>query len=720
MKNHWMILPVVLMTVLGSYSVRADLNYEYYEGMWDFLPDFDSLTPAKTGTVTDFNINDRDQEEYFGFRFIGYIEVARDGDYIFYTNSDDGSALYIGNSLVVSNDGTHGMTERSGNINLTAGKHAITVTMFNKTGALGLEVRYEGPGIAKTLIPGGVLSLASHTASFPLPAHERKADPADVLQWQAPGLVTDPEYYVYFDTDPNLDSGPMGPRQSETEYDPYDTADMAGGTKYYWRIDVYDPNNGNPFTHTGNLWTFTVPLVPGLVAYYKGDPNDHSGNEHHGNLQGNATYVVDPLRGRVLSFDGNGYMDLVNPKTAAELGLGGNNPKSMTAWVYTRDFNDGGLFDVGAHSDGQEFSLRTLGNDHTWRIQYHSGNYDIDFVHDSLDKWVHFALVHDGAITRMYVNGTLKVQAPRVLNTAGSDTFRVGQYGGNGFNGLIDEFTLWDRALSLEEIRTIMPVGDFSANGVVDAHDLNNIPDDWLTDNTTPIMDPLTMDDFESYTPAIVPSIFSWMEYFAEDCVASSGTPRLLVGEPNIPEGNQAIELVYDYPDSCDGGDDWIMLGHFIVHTDLAQYDELRFWKRTHAENNENITWEMIMGSDYPGGFENEHMVVRIGPFSSTEDPNEWREVVVDLRNGDNNVNWESPYGSIDDVQYIHGILITAISNVGSGVAGKVTLDVDDFRLLDYTPGCSSWPATDLNRDCVVNMIDFAIFAGQWMNKGWL
>lgn len=403
----------------------------------------------------------------------------------------------------------------------------------------------------------------------------------------------------------------------------------------------------------------------------------------------------------------------------------------MTAWVYTRSFNNGGLFDVGAHSDGQEFSLRTLAADNAWRIQYYGGSYDIDFVYDSLNKWVHFALVHDGAFTRMYANGRLIAQAARVLSTSGSDIFRVGQYGGDEFDGLIDEFALWDRALSVEEIRMIMPAGDFNADSDVDAADLKAVADGWLADNTTPILPTKPLDSMEYYPPGgdwIIPSIFSWYEYFNTDCPASHGAPSVILGD--IPEGNQAVRIVFDFPLSCDGSDDWLMVGSALknldgafppttIHAGLAQYDELRFWKRNYGQGHADIRWEIILASDYPSGTPtDEHMVCRIGPFSSTEDPNEWHEEVVDLRNGAN-VNWESPYGSVDDVQYIHAMLVTAISNVGVAEAAAITVDVDDFRLLDYTPGCSGLPPADLSGDCVVDKVDFGIIAEQWMTTGW-
>jgi hypothetical protein len=135
----------------------SGLNYEYYEGDWDLLPDFDSLTTAMVGNVPNFDIGVRTQNDYFGFRFTGQIDIATAGDYTFYTTSDDGSQLYIGGTLVVDNDGLHGMVEQSGTINLAVGMHPIAVTMFEKGGGEGLDVEYEGPGIAKGPIPDDVL-----------------------------------------------------------------------------------------------------------------------------------------------------------------------------------------------------------------------------------------------------------------------------------------------------------------------------------------------------------------------------------------------------------------------------------------------------------------------------------------------------------------------------------------------------------------------------------
>ena len=147
--------------VTGKDTVPG-LTYSYYEtdAEWTRLPNFDSLTPVKTGCAEQFGIAPSDRKQSFGLRFTGFVKAPRDGVYRFYTNSNDGSRLYIGSDLVVDNDGQHGAQEKVGFAALKAGLHPITVIYFQAGGASNFEVRYAGPGIKKTMIPATALSHA--------------------------------------------------------------------------------------------------------------------------------------------------------------------------------------------------------------------------------------------------------------------------------------------------------------------------------------------------------------------------------------------------------------------------------------------------------------------------------------------------------------------------------------------------------------------------------
>ncbi len=153
------------------------LNYHYFEfqqergaedagAVSDFIDRFPGnadevrgRTRLVTSGVTEKpGVELKQREDYFGLLFSGYITVPDDGEYTFFTTSDDGSRLYIDGKLIVNNDGDHGMTERSGKVTLTKGDHAFHVTFYEIASGEGLEIRWQGPAFRKQLIPSGVFS----------------------------------------------------------------------------------------------------------------------------------------------------------------------------------------------------------------------------------------------------------------------------------------------------------------------------------------------------------------------------------------------------------------------------------------------------------------------------------------------------------------------------------------------------------------------------------
>lgn len=156
--------PTVLRNPENPANVVAGLDYQYYEGSWNNLPDFGGLTPVKTGTVTSPDLSVRNRTEQYAMRYSGYIDVPADGSYTFYTSSDDGSKLLIGTTEVVNNDGLHGIIEKSGTIGLKAGKHAMTILYLQGGGGQALNVSYEGPGLGKQAIPTSAFYRVSTTS----------------------------------------------------------------------------------------------------------------------------------------------------------------------------------------------------------------------------------------------------------------------------------------------------------------------------------------------------------------------------------------------------------------------------------------------------------------------------------------------------------------------------------------------------------------------------
>lgn len=141
------------------------LNVSYFRGKgWKQLPSFEKLTPVKKWNSYEFTVDESQinpllekDNTTFGLVYEGYLQIDAPGEYRFFTQSDDGSKLYINNTIVVKNDGSHGLTEKAGNISLDAGRHKIKVEFFNDIGGFWLDVFYKGPGISKQLVPANKL-----------------------------------------------------------------------------------------------------------------------------------------------------------------------------------------------------------------------------------------------------------------------------------------------------------------------------------------------------------------------------------------------------------------------------------------------------------------------------------------------------------------------------------------------------------------------------------
>lgn len=148
---------VLRKALIPPSSLSPGLFYRYFEGQWDMTPDFDTLKAVTSGVADQINLSKRQKDDLIGFEFTGFIKIDEAGVYTFFTESDDGSKLFIGDVLVVNNDGIHGMTEVSGQIALDMGWHSLKVTSFERTGGQGLIVRYAGQGIEKQVIPAEIL-----------------------------------------------------------------------------------------------------------------------------------------------------------------------------------------------------------------------------------------------------------------------------------------------------------------------------------------------------------------------------------------------------------------------------------------------------------------------------------------------------------------------------------------------------------------------------------
>lgn len=129
----------------------SKINYQMYDRKMDYIPDFDTMTVAKSGTVDNFDkLEDlAGQQDGFAFIFNADIDIPKDGDYLFSTMLDDGGDLYIDDKLVVHNLGEPGIGTERGLITLNKGIHKLKLTYFEEVWLALAVIFVEGPEMPK-------------------------------------------------------------------------------------------------------------------------------------------------------------------------------------------------------------------------------------------------------------------------------------------------------------------------------------------------------------------------------------------------------------------------------------------------------------------------------------------------------------------------------------------------------------------------------------------
>jgi alpha-L-fucosidase len=136
----------------------SGLEFAVAEGDFKVLPAFAPADIVKTGTAAGFDLSARTRESLFAVRFRGYIRVPATGVYRFFLRSDDGSRMWVGETLLVDNDGLHSSRELSAPVALEQGWHPITVAMFEQLGGFELDVAWSGPGMSRQRVPESALA----------------------------------------------------------------------------------------------------------------------------------------------------------------------------------------------------------------------------------------------------------------------------------------------------------------------------------------------------------------------------------------------------------------------------------------------------------------------------------------------------------------------------------------------------------------------------------
>src|SRR6266853_2478747 len=211
--------------------------------------------------------------------------------------------------------------------------------------------------------------------------------------------------------------------------------------------------------------TNCFPAPTGLVSWWsaEGNAND-SVDSNNGVLQGGTTFAPGEV-GQAFNF--NGTSAFVQVADAPSLRF--TNAMTVEAWIYPRraggsyreimaKWEGGGqrsfVFDVGP--DGRvEIAVNSDGG-----VNNIASAFSLNPVPSNY--WTHVAGVYDGATVKLYLNGILQSSTPWTQGIfPGSAPLIIGATlsSGSFFDGLIDEPSVYNRALSTGEIAAIYNAG---------------------------------------------------------------------------------------------------------------------------------------------------------------------------------------------------------------------------------------------------------------------
>ena len=259
-----------------------------------------------------------------------------------------------------------------------------------------------------------------------------------------------------------------------------------------------------------NNYPVAAPNLPVVWYEFDGDANDSAGIAH-GQTRGKPTYDQG-MYGRAISFDG--YEDAVEITYAVNVFSKISTAITIAFWQYGAN--------SPYHTDTLFCSNYTYGEDDPvivinlgcWRRpgKYHfdcgspwsfdnklSGNHR--YTSEWMGRWNHWAFIKDteAGIMQIYLNGVLYDSRTGTNSPiSGITSFEIGSGWYGGYDGLIDDFRIYDYALTQPEIvhvatngtgifdQTLMTPADLNDDNKIDFADFALLAENWLENQIWP------------------------------------------------------------------------------------------------------------------------------------------------------------------------------------------------------------------------------------------
>jgi|GEM_PF-1462597 len=247
------------------------------------------------------------------------------------------------------------------------------------------------------------------------------------------------------------------------------------GSTYYLRIQASSPSNVSQIfgpVRIKNPFANLVPVSNGLVAYYSmdGTGEDRSGFENHAYIAGGVTPAPNRFGtpGRALEFNGSdGFLIAANSPSL-------ESPQqeiSVAAWLYIRGYqgNWSGVMAKTSSSNVGQYNIE-LNRNGDYRLHFKGNRTSADNSWQ-LNRWTFITITATQDSMFYYIDGQ------RIANRGYSqgnsiDTMRleIGRHRPGGteyFNGFMDEFRIYNRKITDQEVLALYNENPITASSPV-------------------------------------------------------------------------------------------------------------------------------------------------------------------------------------------------------------------------------------------------------------
>lgn len=271
------------------------------------------------------------------------------------------------------------------------------------------------------------------------------------LDWSSNNTEIDlAGYNVYRSTTPGSGHTLIASEVNASDYK--DTTVINGGT-YYYLVKAVDTSGNESAASNEEV---ANPRNELLIAHYRFEGNfkDSSGFNHHATAAGSPAFVPGPVN---LGMN----FDAADDALTLPAGIANGSDITLATWVYWRG---GGqwqrIFDFGTDTNHNLF-LTPRSGDNTLRFAITEtgggGEQRLNTGQLATNQWVHVAVVLEGNVGRLYVNGV--VADTRTITVNPGDFNPTTNFIGDSqyfadplLNGAIDDFRVYSYALDSDEI----------------------------------------------------------------------------------------------------------------------------------------------------------------------------------------------------------------------------------------------------------------------------